>query len=231
MRALRHPYAALLLGPESLYRDRRDAGRVLAVGLEAERGGDTAVIGLARGGVVVADEVARVLGADLDALAVRKVKHPLQPEYALGAVAPGGTAYIRGTDGLTPAQLATAVQGAERAAAELDARLHERHAPLDVRGRTAVLVDDGLATGATMIAALRWARAHGARRLIAAVPVAAAASGAAVREEADLLVCPREVPELGAVGMWYHRFEQVADEDVVALLAASDRTTAPAGAA
>lgn len=207
--------------------DRFEAGRQLAVDLESERGDATVVVGLARGGVQVASEVARALNAPLDAVAVRKVGHPLQPEYAVGAVAPGGIAYVRAHDGLTDAELAAAVTAARQAADELDQRLHRQQPPVPVAGKTALLVDDGLATGATMIAAARWARAAGARRIVAAVPVGASQTVAFLRNEVDEVVCSRESEAFGAVGFWYARFDQVGDDEVVRLLAeAASRSAA-----
>ncbi len=178
------------------FRDRREAGRLLARELMArdvpERAaGNLVVIGLARGGVEVAAEIAAVLHAPFDALAVRKIGHPLQPEYGIGAVAPGGIEYIRAPDGLTVAELAEAVHAAEGKVAALDARLHERRGPVSVTGATCILVDDGLATGGTMIAAVRWARAQGARRVVVAVPAGAAATVTSLErdEDVDAVVC------------------------------------------
>jgi putative phosphoribosyl transferase len=201
-----------------LFADRVEAGRSLAAALERERGDALVVVGLARGGVAVAGEVARLLDVPLDVVAVRKVGHPLQPEYGIGAVTPGDGVYVRGPDGLTDAEVDAAVAQAQANAAALDARLHATDAPLDLAGKTAVLVDDGLATGGTMIAALRWARAAGAARVVAAVPVAAAASLALVGREADELVCPYPVEPFLAVGVWYGEFAQVDDTQVVRVL-------------
>ncbi len=200
------------------FSNRFEAGRELARALAEVKGETAVVVGLARGGVQVASEVARALGAPLDALAVRKVGHPLQPEYAVGAVAPGGIAYVRAHDGLTDAELAAAVAGAARAADELDGRLHSRHAPVPLTGKTAVLVDDGLATGATMVAAARWARAAEARRVVAAVPAGAAQTVALLRAEVDDVVCLRASESFGAVGFWYDDFDQVDDREVIELL-------------
>jgi putative phosphoribosyl transferase len=165
----------------SCFESRQEAGRLLAYALgEAEvvepSDGPIVVIGLARGGVEVAAEVAAALHAPLDALAVRKVGHPWHPEYGIGAVAPGGVEYVRAHDGLTDDEVAQAVRVAARNAETLDASMHARHAPIDVEGATGIVVDDGLATGGTMVAAVRWARARGARRVVVAVPVAAAAT-------------------------------------------------------
>ena len=210
------------------FANRRKAGRLLARELD-EAGaldvsdGRIVVIGLARGGVEVAAEVAAALHAPLDALAVRKVGHPWHPEYGIGAVAPGGIEYIRAHDGLMDAEVAEAVRIAATKAGTLDARLHAGHAPVDVEGATCILVDDGLATGGTMVAAVRWARARGARRVVVGVPVGAAATARSFELDPDVdsVVCLVTPIDFGAVGMWYDDFHQVSDEDVVALLSAS----------
>jgi putative phosphoribosyl transferase len=203
---------------EPLYADRCAAGRALAAELASRRGPGLVVVGLARGGVEVAAELARALGAPLDAVAVRKVGHPWQPEYGIGAVTPGDGVYVRSHDGLTDEEVAAAVETAKAKAAALDLRLHAEHPSLDLRGKTALVVDDGLATGATMIAALRWARAAGAARVVAAVPVAAAASLGLVEREADEVVCLHALAAFVAVGVWYASFRQVDDDAVLRLL-------------
>lgn len=212
-----------------LFHDRREAGAKLARALEDELAAAVGpvIVGLARGGVEVAVEVALAHRIPLDALAVRKVGHPGQPEYALGAVAPGGEVFVRDPGGIPEEALAAAIAAAQRDADELDRRLHVVHPPLDLAGATCVLCDDGLATGATMIAAIRWARAHGAARVLAAVPVAAAETAAVVRREADGLVCLYELRDFWAVGVWYRSFNQVSDVDVVRLL---DEAARPQGA-
>ena len=214
------------------FASRREAGRSLARELEDAgaldwSAGRIVVIGLARGGVEVAAEVASILRAPLDALAVRKVGHPWQPEYGIGAVAPGGTQYIRAHDGLTEEELAQAVRIAAMAAETLDATLHAHRAPVDVLGATCILVDDGLATGGTMVAAIRWAHARGARRVVVAVPVGADATvrGVEADDDVDSVVCLVTPFDFGAVGFWYDDFQQVSDEDVVALLAASQEAS------
>jgi predicted phosphoribosyltransferase len=204
-----------------LFRDRVEAGRRLAHMLAGQDLEDAVVVGLARGGVVLAAEIAAVLGLPLDALAVRKVGHPAEPEYALGALTAADGLYLRESAGLGAEALAGAVAAARRRARELDCELHAASPAVDPSGRTVILVDDGLATGATMVAAVRWAKAAGASRVVVAVPVGPPDTVAALEEEADEVVCPEQPPSFLALGFWYERFGQVADEDVVALLAAA----------
>jgi putative phosphoribosyl transferase len=210
------------------FADRREAGELLAHELERSgvlEGADegVVVVGLARGGVEVAAGVAERLGAPLDALAVRKVGHPWQPEYGLGAVAPGGVSYVRSSDGLSGDQISMAVRSAAEQADALDARLHDRRAQLPVAGMACVLVDDGLATGGTMVAAARWARARGASKVVVAVPVGAAAAVRAFEasDDVDAVVCLAAPPDFGAVGFWYRDFSQVPDGEVVRHLEAA----------
>jgi predicted phosphoribosyltransferase len=209
--------------PGPVFPDRIAAGRALARKLEGKRGPEHVVVGLARGGVQVAAEVARIFAAPLDAVAVRKVGHPLQPEYGIGAVTPGDGVYVRGPDGLTAEQLAAAVDEAQAKAALLDQRLHAEEPPLDLHDKIVLVVDDGLATGATMVAALRWARAGGAARIVAAIPVAAAASLPLTRTEADEVVCLHALEPFFAVGVWYESFAQVDDSEVIRLVGESRR--------
>jgi putative phosphoribosyl transferase len=204
-----------------LFDDRRHAGAVLARDLARVAQDDAVVVGLARGGVVVAAVAARALGLPLDAVAVRKIRHPGQPEYALGAVAPGGIAMIRDSEALTEQQLLVAIARARAEAADLDERLHHDHAAVPLTGRAVILVDDGLATGATMRAAAHWAASCGARRVVAAAPVGARETVSRLAEEVDAVVCPYPVDDLVAVGLWYEDFGQVDDDEVAALLAAS----------
>ena len=206
-----------------LFRDRREAGEALAAALEGERGPELVVVGLARGGVQVAAEVARTLAAPLDVVAVRKIGHPLQPEYGIGAVTPGDGVYVRGSDGLSEEELAAVVEETKAKAAVLDERLHAEEPPLELEGKTVLVVDDGLATGATMIAALRWARAAGAARVVAAVPVGATESLELIRGEADDVVCPYPLEPFFAVGVWYESFTKVDDEEVIRLVAENHR--------
>jgi predicted phosphoribosyltransferase len=213
-----------------VFEDREEAGRLLADALAGGGIRDGVVVGLARGGAVPAAVIARRLGLPLDVLAVRKVGHPAQPEYAIGAVTPGGGVYIRDTEGLPTEAVAAVVADAQKRADELDRRLHAEDPALDPGGKTVVLVDDGLATGATMRAAVRWARRAGAARVVVAVPVGPAETLAALESEADAIVCPVQPLFFGAVGFWYERFTQVSDSDVLALLRAGRRTRPADGA-
>lgn len=217
-----------LISADPLFTDRSEAGKALAGELEEERGQGLVVVGLARGGVEVAAEVARQLEAPLDVVAVRKVRHPWQPEYGIGAVTPGDGVYVRARDGLSEEEVATAVEQAKGEATLLDRRLHAEHDPVTLAGKTVIVVDDGLATGATMIAALRWARAAGTARIVAAVPVAAAESLDLIRPEADEVVCPHPLSPFFAVGVWYTSFDQVDDVDVIRLLGESRRAASDA---
>jgi putative phosphoribosyl transferase len=199
--------------------DRADAGRLLADVLSSPTA-PAVVVGLARGGVAVAAEVARVLGLPLDALAVRKVPHPSSHEYALGAVAPGGVAVMldRGLAVSIPEAL---VRDATTRADELDRRIHSACPALPVSGRTCILVDDGIATGATMLAAIRWARNHDAREVWATAPVASVSAARFIDAAADVTHFIEVSDELRAVSAWYEQFDQIDTAQVTALLTAS----------
>jgi len=205
------------------FRDRREAGRALAGQLTDYRGRDDVVVfGLARGGVPVAREVAAALGAPLDVFLVRKLGVPRRSELAMGALASGG-AMVMNDDVLTDLRVTDAqvreVIDAERA--ELARREHAYRGgrPLtDPRDKTVILVDDGIATGASMLAAVRAVRAMGPRSIVVAVPVG---PGSACRElalEADGVVCTSMPPAFEAVGQVYDDFHQVSDDEVRELL-------------
>jgi predicted phosphoribosyltransferase len=222
------PFSA---GPP-LFADRRDAGRVLASAL-ADSGEDPGIVfGLARGGVPVAAEIASALGAPMDALAVRKIGHPQHPELALGAVASDGPVFfhaLRGVDARARPEMRSLIERKREDAKALDERLHADVAALDPRGGPCTLVDDGLATGATMIAACRWARERGASRVIAAIPVGSDLGIASLRAEADIVVCPNARDDFWAVSLWYRDFPSTDESEVIALLRAAGETTPRGG--
>lgn len=206
-------------------KDRQDAGERLAERLDAWATPSTLVLGLPRGGVPVAAAVAERLGAPLDVLPVRKVGHPFHPELAVGALAYGGH-LVRNEEIIGGMRLPESAfdEVAEREAAELERRAAAYRGgrpPLDLTGKDVVLVDDGLATGATMRAAVVAARDLGASRVVVAVPVAAPSALAQLREEADAVVSVLAPESFMSVGEWYERFPQTTDREVLALLANS----------
>jgi putative phosphoribosyl transferase len=205
-----------------VFRDRSDGGRRLAGKLERYRAEHPIVLGLTRGGVPVALEVARALGAELDVLVVRKIGAPGCPEYAIGAIAEGGAVYVR-----REAQLEIGLGGdafaalAEREAAELArrVRVYRGSRPMpDLARRIAIVVDDGVATGATAHAAARAARQRGAARVVLAAPVIAAGSEPELRADFDEVVAVEFPEPFIAVGCWYERFAQTSDEEVLECL-------------
>jgi len=205
------------------FRDRRDAGRQLADLLMAYRGEAPLVLGLPRGGVPVAFEVARRLGAPLDVWVVRKVGAPGQPELGLGAVAEGGALFLdRGMMRSLGFSETVVLQTAEREAEEVSHRIacfRGPHPPPIIGGRTVILVDDGVATGGTVRAAIRALRERRPRKLVLAVPVGAVESLDSLRPEVDDLVCVHPAEFMMAVGEFYDDFSQTPDEEVRHLLA------------
>ncbi|MFC8244418.1 phosphoribosyltransferase family protein [Streptomyces chartreusis] len=217
------------------YDDRSAAGRLLAEELDELRGQDVVVLGLPRGGVPVAAEVARRLNAPLDVLVVRKLGVPGQPEWGFGAVGEHGVRVLNrdviSEAGLAAAEL-EAVETAERAELERRVRGYRQgREPLPVTGRTALVVDDGLATGATAEAACRVVRGQGAARVVLAVPVGPTHGVARLRAVADEVICPQTHRILGSVGAWYRHFGQVPDAEVIALLARAPEPGSPSPAA
>jgi putative phosphoribosyl transferase len=206
------------------FRDRAHAGKVLAERLEGYAGRPRLlVLGLPRGGVPVAFEVAQALGAPLDVFVVGKLGVPGHEELAMGALTSGGVRVLN-DDAVTG--LGIGEEAIARAAAaegkELDRReqaYRGDRGPIDVAGRTVILVDDGLATGSTMRAAVRAVRALGPERLVVAVPVAARQTCEQLRPEVDELVCADMPEPFHAVGLWYDDFTQTSDDQVRDLLA------------
>src|SRR5215472_9221963 len=227
------------------FHDRSDAGRQLASRLLPLRGEDVVVLGLPRGGVAVAAEVARALSAPLDVILVRKLGVPVQPELGMGAIGEGDARVINADvvryAGVSEAEI-TAVERRERFELERRIKRFRGDTPREpLAGRIAVLVDDGIATGSTARAACQVARAQGAARVVLAVPVAPPSSEAALAGDADELVCLETPHRFLAIGEWYEDFSQTRDEEVVSLLRAAraryaereqeERVTEGAGAA
>jgi putative phosphoribosyl transferase len=209
---------------QRMFADRADAGRALAKALEKRRGAaDTIVLGLPRGGVPVAYEIAEALALPLDVLVVRKLGLPWQPELAMGAIASGGALVLNDDVVRYLGDRGDAFETVRaREQAELERRERDYRGdrpPLDMRNRTGILVDDGLATGATMEAAVRSLQALGARRVVVAVPVASAQARDRIADAADEVVCLATPMLFSAVGQWYRDFGQTEDEEVRDLLA------------
>jgi putative phosphoribosyl transferase len=207
--------------------DRRDAGRALAGRVALAELEDPLVLGLPRGGVPVAYEVAAALGAELDVVVARKVGVPWRPELGAGAVAGDGPPVfdqgVLSLAGLTEEDLAPVV---ERERAEVRRRLQRYRndrPPPRIEGRTVVVVDDGLATGVTARAALAELRRQRAGRLVFAAPVCASEPATALYGPADLVICVHRLDDFIAVGRWYVDFTQITDAEVVELLSGPDR--------
>lgn len=205
-----------------LFRDRREAGSRLAEALAAHKGKEVLVLAIPRGGVVVAGEVARALDAPLDVIVPRKVGAPQNPELAVGAVAPDGTVIwdeqLMRYFSLSPGDLAGEVERQKR---EIERRMRKyrgEREPPRLQGRTVIVVDDGVATGHTVTAALRSLRRSGAGHVVLAVPVAPADRVSVLRAEADEFVCLAMPEVFYAVGQFYDRFDQVTDHEVLDIL-------------
>jgi putative phosphoribosyl transferase len=217
--------------------DRADAGRRLAGKLAHLKDRRPIVLGLPRGGVAVGFEIARALDAPLDVVLVRKIGVPWQPELALGAVSDGAVAETF-IDAALAKQLPLPERYVEEEAARQLEEIERRRAvycagrpPLDIKDRTAIVVDDGIATGATMRVALRAARRRAPARLVLAVPVAPPETLAELGQEVDEAVCLDTPPMLGAIGFYYRDFHQMSDAEVTDMLARASHPTAPGDAA
>jgi len=205
--------------------NRTDAGRQLAQALARYKGERVGVLALPRGGVPVAAEVAAALNAPLDLILVRKIGVSMQPELAMGAVVDGAPPLVVRNDevialaGVDEADF-KAVCDAELAEIERRRQLYlGGRPPIDVTGRIAIVIDDGIATGATTRAALRATRMREPKKLILAVPVAPTESLAAMQEEADEVVCLEDYESFGAIGFYYSDFRQTSDREVIDTLA------------
>jgi len=211
-----------------LFQDRLDAGRRLAEALKAYRGRHPLILAIPRGAVAMGAEIARQLGGELDVVLVKKLRAPGSPEFAVGAIDESGWTFVAGYAAQAGADEAYL---ARERAEELELLRRRRaqytpaRAPADPAGRVAIVVDDGIATGASMIAALHAVRAKRPERLVCAVPVAPPDSLAHIRPYADELVCLETPEDFMAVGQFYRHFEQVEDEEVVALLARHGQAT------
>ena len=209
-----------------LLRDRREAGRLLAEMLTSYSGrDDVVVLGLPRGGVVVAFEVAKALNVPLDVFLVRKLGAPGQEELAVGAIASGGVRVMNSDVvdalGLSDSQI-EAVAAREQVELERRERAYRGGAkPLDLVGKTVILVDDGLATGASMRTAIRSLKSHRPGRIVVAVPTAPRSTCIALKREVDEAICLMTPEPFYAIGQWYLDFSQTSDEEVVALLQAA----------
>lgn len=204
----------------SMFRDRIEAGKMLARSLEAYRE-NAVVLALPRGGVVLGREVATALQLPLDIAVPRKIGHPLHPEYAVGAVDEHGTRILneQETSMLDATWLAEETERQKKEAQRRAKLYREGREPLTLKGKTVILVDDGIATGLTMQLALRSVEARHPQKIVVAVPVAPAdALGLLAEEGAETIVLEPPEDFQGAVGAHYRRFEQVTDEEVINLL-------------
>jgi putative phosphoribosyl transferase len=219
------------------FADRHDAGRQLAARLLPFKSRRPVILALPRGGVPVGFEIARALEAPLDIVLVRKLGSPISPELAIGAIVDGEPLEsIINADVVADLDVPASYIEAEiaRQSREIErrrARYRQGRAMIDVRDRTAIVVDDGIATGATMRIALRAVRRRRPRRLVMAVPIAPTSTLAAMRGEADDLFCLGATEAFGAVGSFYRDFSQVDDETVIAILAEAARDAATRSAA
>ncbi|MBA2452526.1 MAG: phosphoribosyltransferase [Chloroflexia bacterium] len=208
-----------------LFTDRHEAGKRLARVLMTYQADYPVVVGLPRGGVPVAYEVARALCAPLDVLGVRKLGAPGNPEYGIGAISEEGVRVANRNDleelNISQSMLDDLINHETDKLQSRLASIRATHPLVDVSGRTVLLIDDGLATGITAAAAARALRLRGAAKTVLAVPVCAASMPEMLRDEVDTLHCVASPERLGSVGSWYEDFSQTTDEEVLVLLAAS----------
>jgi predicted phosphoribosyltransferase len=214
-----------------IFESRLDAARRLAQALGAYEGANPLVLAIPRGAVAMGAEIARLLEGELDVVLVKKLHAPGSPEFAVGAVDESGWTYVApyaASAGANEAYLAREKDAQLALLRRRRAQYTPARAPADPAGRVAIVVDDGIATGASMIAALHAVRAKKPARLVCAVPVAPAESLEQIRPYADELVCLETPEEFMAVGQFYRRFEQVEDDEVAALLARHGQRAAAA---
>jgi putative phosphoribosyl transferase len=216
-----------------MFEDRSDAGRQLAEALSGRGWPDPVVLALPRGGVPVGEEIAKNLGAPLDVLMVRKLGAPGRPELAMGAVARTGesTETVLNDDvvqllGITGEEIAQTKQRELAVIAEREKRYNAGRTRPRIANRTAIVVDDGIATGATVRAALKAARRAGPAHLVLAAPVAPPETVRRLAGEADEVICLSQPADLGAIGWYYRDFAQVEDDEVVAALLRRTETDA-----
>jgi predicted phosphoribosyltransferase len=203
-----------------IFEDRVDAGRKLADALASYQGDDVVVYALPRGGVVLGAEIARRLKAPLDLMIVRKVGHPNSPEYAIAAVAEDGHSVVNPVevDSIDRRWFDAHVRlEQEEARRRRQLYMHGR-APIPATGKVAILVDDGLATGLTMFAAVQEVRHSQPRKIVVAVPVAPPQTVERLKEVAEDVVALYVTSHFGAIGAFYYRFDQVSDEEVIELM-------------
>jgi putative phosphoribosyl transferase len=205
-----------------MFQDRVTAGHALAKALLHYSKATAIVIGLARGGVSVASAVASDLSLPLDVLVVKKIPSPQNPEYALGAVAPDRVAVVSWRDvernGIERAYIEDQTEELSRCIVQSAFLYRKKKQPLKVIGKTVILVDDGLATGKTMEAAIKWCKAKKAQKIIVTVPVASSSAVARVTPEVDQCIVIETPPGFQAVGQYYREFNQITDENVIELL-------------
>lgn len=211
-------------GNQFIVNDRLEAGRLIAQKLRGRSLRDAFVLAIPRGGVVLGYEIAETIGAELDIVTPRKLVDPYEPELAIGAVMPDGTAFINEAV-IAARKIQDKYVSEERARCMKEAirRLREYRGGMphpEIRGRLVLLVDDGIATGATIIAAARWVRNEGAARVVIAVPFVPSETARLVRNECDELVCIGMPESFMAVSQFYREFPEVTDKEVIGLLGA-----------
>lgn len=204
-----------------MFADRQDARRQLAKALDAYKGSNPLILAIPRGAVPMGQTIAELLDGDLDVVLVRKLTSPYSSEFALGAIDESGWAYIAdyaASAGGTPEYMAREKQRQQATLRERRAQYTPLRPPIDPAGRIVIIIDDGLATGSTMIAALHATRARNPAKLICAVPVSPPDTLEKIRPLCDELVCLSAPPDFRAVGQFYADFNQVSDEEVIEIL-------------